>query len=235
MEKKKIPSVKFLYDWYMLAKPLMGNERLELYDTILGYIYDDNEDVSQRSSIVQTIFKMILPQIKKEIGVVTDALETPVDAKKEKDTLFEECWVAYRRKGVKKKALEYWKKLNDDEKQLVMPHIKAYVSSRGLVFQRDFERYLRDKLFLSIVVVDDKIIYDPQRNANDVYAPQGFGIWYDNETKSYWTNDTFYDHILYDGYSDDTRPNGAKITLSNGRGTFIWNSLTKEWEKQIIL
>ena len=55
--------------------------------------------------------------------------------------LFEECWVAYNRKGSKKKSLEYWKKLTDVEKQNVMPHIKAYVSTRELQYQKDFERF----------------------------------------------------------------------------------------------
>lgn len=34
-----------------------------------------------------------------------------------------------------------------------------------------------------------------------------------------------------DGYSDDNRPNGASITLNNGRGTIVWNAGTKTWDK----
>ena len=37
-------------------------------------------------------------------------------------------------------------------------------------------------------------------------------------------------HIA-DGYTDDDRPNGAAITLNNGRGTITWNSETKKWNK----
>lgn len=35
-----------------------------------------------------------------------------------------------------------------------------------------------------------------------------------------------------DGYDDDTRPDGASVTLNNGRGTLVWNAETKTWIKQ---
>ena len=34
-----------------------------------------------------------------------------------------------------------------------------------------------------------------------------------------------------DGYDDDTRPDGASVTLNNGRGTITWDSKTKTWNK----
>lgn len=34
-----------------------------------------------------------------------------------------------------------------------------------------------------------------------------------------------------DGYDDDTRPDGASVTLNNGRGTITWDKNTKQWEK----
>ena len=37
-------------------------------------------------------------------------------------------------------------------------------------------------------------------------------------------------HIA-DGYTDDDRPNGATITLNNGRGVISWDSKTKTWNK----
>lgn len=36
---------------------------------------------------------------------------------------------------------------------------------------------------------------------------------------------------IADGYTDDTRPDGASITLNNGRGTIVWNSKSKMWIK----
>ena len=159
---------------------------------------------------------------------------------KEEETnkeLFEQCWIAYRRKGKKGKSLPDWKKLTESEKQMVLPHIKAYVTSRELQYQQDFERYLRDKTFTTIVFLKNKVIYDPTRldkkdKANEVYMPLTDGAlsWNDYYTcymyVGYWDGK----HIP-DGYDDDTRPDGASVTLNNGRGTITWDSKTKTWNK----
>ena len=159
---------------------------------------------------------------------------------KEEETnkeLFEQCWIAYRRKGKKGKSLSYWKKLTESEKQMVLPHIKAYVTSRELQYQQDFERYLRDKTFTTIVFLKNKVIYDPTRldkkdKANEVYMPLTDGAlsWNDYYTcymyVGYWDGK----HIP-DGYDDDTRPDGASVTLNNGRGVICWSSKNKKWEK----
>lgn len=63
------------------------------------------------------------------------------------------------------------------------------------------------------------------------YSPQGRSIWYDENTKSYWSMDTFYDGTIDDGYDDDNRPDGAEITLNNARGTYKWNTNAKQWIK----
>ena len=159
---------------------------------------------------------------------------------KEEETnkeLFEKCWIAYRRKGKKGKSLPYWKKLTESEKQMVLPHIKAYVTSRELQYQQDFERYLRDKTFTTIVFLKNNVIYDPTRldkkdKANEVYMPLTDGAlsWNDYYTcymyVGYWDGK----HIP-DGYDDETRPDGASVTLNNGRGTITWDSKTKTWNK----
>ena len=64
------------------------------------------------------------------------------------------------------------------------------------------------------------------------YIPQGRNIWYNEETKSYWSNDNFYYGKIFDGYDDNSRPDGAEITLSNARGTIVWNANDKEWIKK---
>lgn len=64
------------------------------------------------------------------------------------------------------------------------------------------------------------------------YNPQGHSIWFDENTQSYWSDDNFYYGVIFDGYTDDNRPDGATITLNNARGVITWNSLTKKWEKQ---
>ena len=106
---------------------------------------------------------------------------------KSSDELFEACWLAYRRKGKKGKAKTYWNKLTQSEKENVLSHIKPYVSSRELQYQQDFERYLRDKTFLSVVISKNNIVYDPTKlgkgeSATNVYLPCGnFAItWDDN-------------------------------------------------------
>lgn len=159
---------------------------------------------------------------------------------KEEETnkeLFEQCWIAYRRKGKKGKSLPYWKKLTESEKQMVLPHIKAYVTSRELQYQQDFERYLRDKTFTTIVISKNKVIYDPTRlnkkdKANEVYMPLTDGALSFNEYYNCYMYVGYWDgkHIP-DGYDDDTRPDGASVTLNNGRGVIYWSSKNKKWEK----
>lgn len=146
--------------------------------------------------------------------------------------LFEECWIAYRRKGKKGKSLPYWNKLSIKEQSFVLPHIKAYIQTRDLQYQQDFERYLRDKTFLSIVYKGNVVIYDPQMFDGKKYSPQGRSIWFNEGTQSYWSDDNFYYETISDGYDDDNRPDGATLTLNNARGDIRWNSTTKKWEKK---
>jgi hypothetical protein len=159
---------------------------------------------------------------------------------KEEETnkeLFEKCWIAYKRKGKKGKSLPYWKKLTESEKQMVLPHIKAYVTSRELQFQQDFERYLRDKTFTTIVFSKNKVIYDPTKlgkgeSASNVYMPTCDGALSWNDYYSSFIFVGYWDGVhIPDGYTDETRPNGATIMLNNGRGNITWNKNTKQWEK----
>lgn len=154
------------------------------------------------------------------------------ELKEKDDSLFEKCWLAYRRKGKRGKAKTYWDKLSENEKAQVLLHIRAYIQTRDLQYQQDFERYLRDKTFKDLVFKNSMVIYDPTRFENGIYAPQGRDIWFNEETKSYWSTYNFYDERIYDGYDDDNRPDGAEITLNNARGTYKWNSNCKKWEKK---
>jgi len=151
--------------------------------------------------------------------------------KKEKDEKFEECWLAYNRKGSKSKSLECWHKLSDKEKEQVLPHIKVYVSSRDRVYQKDFERYLRDKIFKTIIVKGNDTIYDPEQFTDTKeYRPITDGIfqvW--NADRKCLLFNGFVDQ-LNDGYTSDNRPDGAKI--ASGLYEWIWSSQTKQWVKQ---
>lgn len=151
------------------------------------------------------------------------------------DAEFNAAWDAYRRKGSKVEAFRYWKKLTDEEKKQAMPHIKAYAASRELVYQKDFERYLRDKTFNQIII--DKrtsnVIYDPTRFADGGYHPtieaNGRLSWMDDR-KCYVYVGMFFGDI-YDGYTDDNRPSGAKVLIGNGGYFVTWNGETKKWER----
>ena len=151
--------------------------------------------------------------------------------KKEKDEKFEECWLAYNRKGSKAESYKYWLKLSDEEKEQVLPHIKVYVSSRERVFQKDFERYIREKTFKTIIVKGNDTIYDPEQFANTKeYRPITDGIFqvWNADRKCLLFNG--FVEQLNDGYTPDNRPDGAKI--ASGLYEWIWSSQTKEWVKQ---
>lgn len=169
-----------------------------------------------------------------QMAEIADYLRKSVDKNKD---LFEQCWVAYRRKGVKNKALGYWNKLEESEMDMVMPHIKAYVSSREIQYQKDFERYLRDRVFMEVVYNGNNLVYDPTKLAgstatNQAYSPLCGGMLNWNEYYKCYIYTGFWDGHIADGYSDDNRPNGAKVTLNNSRGTVVWSSEFKEWRKE---
>lgn len=87
-----------------------------------------------------------------------------IEKKKERNDYpddFEEAYVDYRRKGNKANAYKMWLKLTDDEKMKVATHIPHYVSTREVQYQKDFERYLRDKVFENVVYLRDKVVFDP--------------------------------------------------------------------------
>lgn len=158
--------------------------------------------------------------------------------KEKSNKLFEECWIAYKRKGKKGKAKQYWDKLSQIEKDNVLSHIKPYVASRELQYQQDFERYLRDKTFLSVVISKNNIVYDPTKlgkgeSTSNVYVPSGnFAITWDDNLKAYLYIGFYSDGMMMpDGYDNDNRPDGAKLVLNNGRGTITWNKTTKTWNR----
>lgn len=81
--------------------------------------------------------------------------------KASKDEGFESAWLLYRRKGSKKQALAQWAKLTDEERETVKGHIPAYVESvSDIKYQKDFERYLRDKCFNDVVYKNGQILFD---------------------------------------------------------------------------
>lgn len=146
--------------------------------------------------------------------------------------LFETCWIAYRRKGHKKLAKEQWIKLKDEEKESVLPHIQVYVNTRELVYQADFERYLKNREFQTIIVKGNIVVYDPYSGyeTNTYHPITGGALMWNDYYKCYlytgWYNKG---DRMYDGYEDEKRPDGATIVLNNGRGKVVWNKEKQEW------
>lgn len=199
------------------------SKHIESLDFV-AYVLDDGKGVRLNDDVITF----------DEMAVIVDYLRTSTDKKKD---LFEECWVAYRRKGVKKRAKEYWNKLSDEESNMVMPHINAYVASREIQYQKDFERYLRDRVFMEVVYQGNNLVYDPMKAINAqtgdaAYSPVCGGMLSWNEYyKTYMYTGVWYGGIA-DGYTEENRPDGATVMLNNGRGKMVWNKDTKEWEKK---
>lgn len=130
---------------------------------------DWEERVFQLASRLYASNEMTIDQaianalIFKETYIEMMGLDEPKKEKKgkEKDESFEEAWLLYRRKGSKKIASEQWAKMSQKEKDTAMKHIVAYVGSRELQYQKDFERYLRDKCFNNVVYDKQFVIFDP--------------------------------------------------------------------------
>lgn len=147
------------------------------------------------------------------------------------DEQFEKCWKEYGRKGNKAEAFKRWKKLSDEDKSKILPHIKAYIQSKSeKTYQKDFERYISNRTFDSVVYKGNMIIFDPEReNATDnEYRPQldGFNLHWNEQTKCYIT---MYDiSMLADGYTAENRPSSAMVMKGGIR--YKWNTQTKQWE-----
>lgn len=78
------------------------------------------------------------------------------------ETWFEKAWEAYRGKGHKGDAKYEWAKIPESEYQSIMSHITAYVASRDISYQKDFERYLKGKEYMSIVCNGNNVTYSPE-------------------------------------------------------------------------
>ena len=77
---------------------------------------------------------------------------------------FEDLWLMYERKGSKAKAKKEFEKLSKDEISAMRHHIPAYLQSRpDRQYRLDFERYIKNKAFESVVYSKHNIVlYDPE-------------------------------------------------------------------------
>ena len=103
---------------------------------------------------------------------------------------------------------------------------QAMLEKRFFPEMKNLQTYLgKQRAWEMYVTIGEKI-------NTATYTPQGRTIWFNEETKSYWSTYNFYDERIYDGYTDEERPDGAEITLNNARGTYKWNSKNKKWERK---
>lgn len=214
--------------WYSFTDNFLEelkNIGFDIEDILISQnMYTDTHKMANRS----TDNGEPIPDSKHTDGKQDDKEERDKSLSK-KDELFEECWIAYRRKGKKGKAKTYWDKLKEDERGKVLQHIKPYVSVNELRYQQDFERYLRDKTFESIVVKGNIIVYDPSLGEDATYHPFGNNNIMWNDLYNCWLSIDDFNGSVIDGYNDDNRPDGAEIVLHNARGTITWSKKNKKW------
>ena len=141
--------------WYSFSD--YGLEELTAFNyDMVDFVKMNHRDIQSETTIPDN----------KHTDTITDNKEKKdnklsLQKKGQKDELFEQCWTFYRRKGSKSKAKEQWDKLLTEEKDKVAEHIKYYVESRDLQYQQDFQRYLKDKTFMTIVISKGDVIFDP--------------------------------------------------------------------------
>lgn len=147
---------------------------------------------------------------------------------------FEKAFKATGRKGNKANAFKRWKSLSDEDKAKAIKHIPFYYQSNDRQYLKDFEGYLHGRYFEDVVCSKNgDILYDPERENGDVsaYTPMTSLELRWNEIQNCYIFTGMFWNDIYDGYTKDNRPDGARIMLNNGRGYIHWSSEFKEWMK----
>ena len=145
---------------------------------------------------------------------------------------FEKAWEMYKRKGSKMNAFKRWNQLSESDKEKAFIHIPFYIKSNDIHFLKDFEGYLNNRYFNNVVYgKNGSVLFDPERETSTVYRPVTGGPFLWNDYYKKYLHVGYFDGTIYDGYSDDDRPDGAIVMLNNGRGDIRWSSERKTWEK----
>lgn len=102
---------------------------------------------------------------------------------------------------------------------------QAKVNKRFFPEMKNLQTYLgKQRAWEMYVTIGEEI-------KNNEYTPEcGGALSWNDYYNTYIYVGMFYGHVS-DGYTDDNRPNGAKIMLGNGGGFIVWNSETKTWNK----
>lgn len=144
---------------------------------------------------------------------------------------FERAWELALRKGSKTEAYKYWQRLKEADKAKVLAHLPFYYRSNDRQYLKDFSGYLH-RCYYSSVVCDKQgnILYDPERQFSNTYRPSCGGMLNFNSYYGCYIYMGEWRGSIADGYTDDNRPNGARIMLNNARGTVEWNAAARRWE-----
>ena len=94
-----------------------------------------------------------------------DAKRADRPTAEEMDEWFEDLWLAYERKGSKAKAKKEFEKLGKEDIDMLRMHIPPFLQSRPeRQYRPDFERYIKNKTFMSVVYSkSNELIFDPER------------------------------------------------------------------------
>lgn len=152
--------------------------------------------------------------------------------------------VTERRKKAIKKALED----NGIEQETLMNFFKSLPLADKWLYnpnkqhanwKPDFDWWLSNPKGWLTKGLEGKVhLENPQAfslamNGKDApYTPILGGALQWNEPNQCYIHIGMYYGYISDGYTDDNRPNGAKVMLGNGQGTVVWDSETKKWNKQ---
>ena len=211
----------------------MGKDYTDLFASFLAAHKRAEQGDRKAALDAQVAAQDIVDALKGYNPLASDLFGDEIEvARKADNELFEKCWTAYLRKGCKKKAKEYWKKIPESEKKMILPHIKAYVGSRELCYLKDFERYLRDEVYKEIVIKNNMIAFDPNRNIHSEYNPeQSYCLIWSEKDKMYVYIGFFENNFVPDGYENHNRPDGAKVMLGNNQGIIQWSAEQQKWNK----
>lgn len=167
--------------------------------------------------------------------------DTNVSKKKEPESELEKQFEAFRRKykaygGIARgfsTEFENFKKKHKDWKEVIPMleyaldkehELRVEAESRKVFFARmqNLKTYLNQRSWEAYS--DGYESYDP-----DAYHPEGFN--YDAEFDAYRFCNYIPNHDLLDGYTDDTRPDGARIVEQIT--VWVWSREQRRWNKEL--
>lgn len=206
---------------------------------ILGNNYSFFEEPHKEEPYLENPNMDNQTQINKEVKEVCNKQNK--DKEKELKEKFSAFVFSYKKAGGKVRGVETefndFTKRHKDWKQ-VIPYLEmalqreikarntAKLNKHFFPEMKMLQTYLgKQRAWELYVTIGEKI-------ESEVYTPSGnYSLMWDEPSNAYMYIGYYYDGMeVADGYTNDNRPNGAKIILNNARGTIIWNSQTKKWE-----